>query len=280
MLLAALLILLSSKAPFTFAGEAPLQPQDEAADPNSPEQDAWQQFTKSAKDLETAAIDDLKEAIKAAKEAGATDPKDAEGRAAKARRAHDKAIEATRKFEASQKNAKQAAGWAEELKKTGANPLGTSFTEDGYKKAIADLRPQQGAAPLEPNPDGGPELQPHEEMAQSAAELEKSAYEQLEEAAKSAKEAGALDPKNLDAINAKARRAQDQVIDAMRNFERAQRFARSAEQLRQQAAAEKKGEGKKSGFWESLAPAIAPSFGMGRRSEERRGRIDPMPGKR
>lgn len=244
-------------------------------------QDAWQQFTTAAKDLEKAAIDDLRDAIKAAKDAGAGDPKDGDGRTAKAQRAQDKAIEAMNKFEAAQRNAKQAAGWAEDLKKSGVTLPETPYAEDGYKKAIADLRPpKEGPAQPQPNTGGGPELEPYEEMSQSAAELEKAAVDELEEAATAAKEAGALDPKNVDGRSTKARVARDHAINAMRNFESGQRFARSAEQLRQRAAVEKKAEEKKSSFWESLVPALIPSIGIGGRDDDRRERSDPWPGRR
>src|ERR1051326_7851475 len=63
---------------------------DEQNDPNSPERDAYNQYASSARGLQPAANDDLHAALDAAKHARALDPRDAEGRAAIARRAQDR----------------------------------------------------------------------------------------------------------------------------------------------------------------------------------------------
>ncbi|HEY2990197.1 MAG TPA: hypothetical protein VGL11_20960 [Candidatus Binatia bacterium] len=250
--------------------EAEERRQEEA---NSPDRDPWEQFNQAAKDYDQAAIDDLKDAVNAAKEAGAKDPANAVARSAKARVAHDKVVEAMNKFEAAARNAQSAAVFALELRRSGITP-GPAYNPEGYKKAIRDMQP--ATYQPRPNPYGGPELESSEEMAEAANRLEKAAVGELEEAATAAKEAGALDPKDVDGRAAKARIARDHALNAIRNFEAAQRYARSGAQMRQGPPPEKMPREKIPGYGQGpMMPP--PGFGMG---EERKDRFDPWPMKK
>jgi hypothetical protein len=214
----------------TFAAQP--QQADEQNDPNSPEQDAYNQYASSARGLQQAAIEDLQAAVNAAKSAGALDPKDAEGRAAIARRAQDKITAAMNKFEGAAREDKAAARFAGELSKKGITP-DPIYDPDAVKTALDTLR----ELVVVPRHYGsGPETEPDEELDQSSADREKDAINELGQAIKDAQDAGSLDPKDVKGRTAKARAAHDHAINALKNFEAARRLARSAEQIRQSKA--------------------------------------------
>lgn len=214
----------------TFAAQP--QQTDEQNDPNSPEQDAYNQYASSARGLQQAAIEDLQAAVNAAKSAGALDPKDAEGRAAIARRAQDRITSAMNKFEGAAREAKAAARFAGELRKMGVTP-DPIYEPEAVKTALDRLR----ELVVVPRHYGsGPETEPDEELDQSSADREKDAINELGQAIKDAQDAGSLDPKDVKGRTAKARAAHDHAINALKNFEAARRLARSAEQIRQSKA--------------------------------------------
>jgi len=76
--------------------------------------------------------------------------------------------------------------------------------------------------------------------------------------------------------------ARDHAINAVRNFEAAQRYANSGAQMRQGAEMEKTREEKQSGYGRSKGPPWMPpfGFGMGGRDEEKRREPDSWPMKK
>lgn len=254
---------------------------DERNDPNSPERDAYNQYESSAKGLEDAAIEDLQAAVEAAKTAGAGDPKDVEGRSANARAAQDKITEALRKFEGAAREAKTADRFAADLKKSGILPDRT-YDPNAFVPILDDMR---GEIVVPRHAGPGPENTDDEELDHSAAQLEKAAIDELREAVKDAQAAGATDPKDARGRAAKARAALDHAKNALGNFERARRFARSAEQIRQREASQKFRENVPYG--QSSPPPMMPPYGYGMggygygvrpRDEEPGKPGDPWPG--
>jgi hypothetical protein len=73
-----------------------------------PETEPDEELDESAAQREKAAIDELRQAVKDAQDAGALDPKNVNGRSAKARSARDHAINALRNFEAARRLARSA----------------------------------------------------------------------------------------------------------------------------------------------------------------------------
>ncbi|HKA33654.1 MAG TPA: hypothetical protein VKH64_10600 [Candidatus Binatia bacterium] len=254
-LVGAALFLTALSQASTFAAQS--QGADERNDPNSPERDAYNQYASSARNLQQAAIEDLQAAVNAAKSAGALDPKDAEGRAAIARRAQDRITSAMNKFEGAAREAKAAARFAGALRKMGITP-DPIYDPDVVPTALDRLR-ELVVVPRHYGP--GPETEPDEELDQSSADREKDAINELGQAIKDAQDAGSSDPKDVRGRTAKARAARDHAINALRNFEAARRLARSAEQIRQSKATP---------FRESVPygqssppPVIAPPYGYG-----------------
>jgi hypothetical protein len=246
-----------------------------ADDPNSAERDAYNQYESSAKGLQDAAIEDLQAAVEAAKAAGAADPKDVDGRSANARAAQDNITEALRKFEAAARDEKNAVRFAAQLKKIGVMP-DPMYDPAAAARTLDDLR---GDIVVPRHRSPGPENTEDEELDHSAAQLEKAAIDELGQAIKDAQAAGTTDPKDARGRAAKAQAALDHAKRALGNFERARRFARSAEQIRQREASQKFRENVPYG--QQPAP-VAPPYGYGlgvpRRDEEPRRPGDPWPG--
>jgi tetratricopeptide (TPR) repeat protein len=253
---------------------------DERNDPNSPERDAYNQYESSAKGLEDAAIEDLEAAVEAAKAAGAGDPKDVEGRSANARAAQDKITNALRNFEAAARDAKSAGRFAAQLKKIGVTPEPT-YDAGAATRILDDMR---GDIVVPRHTGPGPENTEDEELDHSAAQLEKAAIDEMGQAVKDAQAAGTTDPKDARGRAAKAQAALDHAKRALGNFERARRFARSAEQIRQRDASQKFRENVPYG--QQPAPPVPPyGYGLGgygygtpRRDEEPMRSSDPWPG--
>lgn len=277
---AAAVVIFAALQPMLFAAAAPRENSSGADDPNSPERDAYNQYESSAKGLQDAAIEDLQTAVEAAKAAGAADPKDTDGRSTNARAAQDKITEALRNFEAAARDEKNATRFAAQLKKIGVTP--DPMYDPGAAARTLDEMRGDIVVPRHRSP--GPENTEDEELDHSAAQLEKAAIDELGQAIKDAQAAGTTDPKDARGRAAKAQAALDHAKRALGNFERARRFARSAEQIRQREASQKFRENVPYG--QQPAP-VAPPYGYGlggygygvpRRDEEPRRPGDPWPG--